>query len=205
MEENKIEKNKIEEKKTNNLSIILTVVLCLVFGALGYYLGGRYAIVERDDNNSNNPGDNTVTPTDDNNNEELSFVGYYVHETEVDGEKGQDTLLLRDDNSFVYRIYDTGCGGEPYVGTYEVKGNQVLLTSTVRYGCDACFITNYLDNFTFNIKNDSTMVIDYNEYTKNNSFVETDWSKNRYVAHPVDGVTPESNSESWVDCTRGKK
>ena len=193
-----------ESKKTPMTMIILLVVgVCLISICIWYF----------------NRGNNNSAPESQTTNEEgQSTVNNptYVGEYEVDFKPGNDPelnpngieiyqLILRDDNTFVYNTNIVAY--EPLVGTYEVNGDSIILTGTVRYGSDVCFFTTS-NVYTINgvIKDDHTISITNSDetldYKKNLSFVEEDSSKKWYVTNPVDGVNPNPShsEETWRNC-----
>ena len=144
------------KKKKESYNLFLLLIICLAFGVVGYYLGQRFSVTDNNTVNENREEENiTKTESENKQNETvvettttqeekeeetktISYVGDYGYKRDCDGETSYDYLHLREDGTFSYATNTCGCNS-PSAGTYLVKDNQIILTETVRYGCDACF------------------------------------------------------------------
>lgn len=205
-------------KEKKNSSALLVILLCIVFVALGYYLGSRQSLKDINKVEESNDVTETIdTPSPDiepsevinTDSEEvkevsstISYVGDYGYDYDYDGERTYDSLHLREDGTFVYGAKNYGCYS-PSVGTYVVDNNKIILTETVKYGCDACYYLKDLKTYTVDIKDENTLVVESHEFIKGKISKEDEKSKSRYVTNPVDQGTPSGWEDPWFDCTRG--
>lgn len=117
-------------------------------------------------------------------------------------------LYLREDGTFLLNTNTFACEA-PSVGTYELKGRELILTEKVRYGCDSCFFKRNLRTFNVPILDNNLLTIVENDkklnYSKGLVDDESAKSKEYYVLNPIDGQKPSSNSETWVECKNGTK
>ena len=200
-------------KKNTGFLVVIIILLCLLCVGIGFYLGSKHSDIENNgivdekviENNKETIKDTeqaTEVEQQEEKTEPISYVGNYGHKLNHDGEVSYDFLYLREDGTFSYAVNTYGCVS-PSVGTYKVDENKILLTETVKYGCDACFYLRDLKSYEITIKDENTLVLESNEFIKNTVSNESELYKNRYVTNPADGVTPENNIDPWFDCTRG--
>ena len=198
------------EKKNNSLKIVVVILVIICLCLVGY-------IVLDKKNNSGNQSEHPVVNPDTNpeGNQTISpestkplYAGYYEYsftEEFDEGEDGIDTetytyyLALRDDNTYVLNTNVYG-NNEPTAGTYSVDNGNIILSQTVEYGSDECFvkyarkidaIINDNNSLTISVDDDTTITL-----TKVEGH---DYSFADISSNPIDGVNGRK------DCTIVKK
>ncbi len=180
---------------------VISVLIILVFALGGYYFGKRTAETENmaaDDNKPivNPSKEETPTPQED-----IAYELMSAYSTDT------YSIYFRKDNTFRFRVLDENSGTD-YVGTYEVKGNNITLITKAMFSTNGCYFKEgalaiekeIFNEFTGTLK-DNKLNINYMTYNAelnvDSKLTESAEDLKVFTVNPI-------NTDNYSDCTNQK-